>query len=208
MRVLPKDGLIVFVPDNEVDVATLRALSAGSADHVFHLVPQGAEGFVLHDLGPRAEACAEPINIHSGMADERLRVIGNFAATPFELDGLPYASVEGFWQSLKYLDEADRRRVAALHGIDAKQAGDAATPQDVVIYQGRSIPFGRPAHWAVMERACKAKFTQHATARDALLSTGTRPLQHRVRPDSVTIPGVIMADIWMRIRSRLAPVRP
>ena len=40
-------------------------------------------------------------------------------------------------------------------------------------------------------------------AREALLSTGTRPLMHRMRRDSKTIPGVIMADIWMRLRERL-----
>jgi predicted NAD-dependent protein-ADP-ribosyltransferase YbiA (DUF1768 family) len=203
MRVLLKDGLIVLAPEGEEDAASLRALAGDAADHVFHLVPQGTDGIALHDLGPRAEACAEPINIHSGIADERLRLIGNFAATPFELDGLAYASVEGFWQSLKYPDEAERRRVAALHGLEAKQAGDAATPQDVVIYQGCAIPFGRPPHWALMERACQAKFEQNEPARLALLSTRTRPLQHRVRPDSQTIPGVIMADIWMRIRAKL-----
>jgi hypothetical protein len=54
-----------------------------------------------------------------------------------------------------------------------------------------------------MERACAAKFEQHAQARRALLATGERPLTHKVRPDSRTIPGVILADIWMRLRERL-----
>ena len=36
-----------------------------------------------------------------------------------------------------------------------------------------------------------------------LLSTGERPLMHRTRRDSRTIPGVVMADIWMRIRDGL-----
>ena len=40
-------------------------------------------------------------------------------------------------------------------------------------------------------------------AREALLSTKNRPLVHRMRRDSKTIPGVIMADIWMRIRADL-----
>jgi predicted NAD-dependent protein-ADP-ribosyltransferase YbiA (DUF1768 family) len=55
-----------------------------------------------------------------------------------------------------------------------------------------------------MKQACRAKFTQNAEARAALLSTGERPLTHRVRRDSATIPGVIMADIWTRIRATLA----
>jgi predicted NAD-dependent protein-ADP-ribosyltransferase YbiA (DUF1768 family) len=53
-----------------------------------------------------------------------------------------------------------------------------------------------------MERACRAKFEQNAEARAALLATGDRPLTHVVRRDSTTIPGVIMAQIWMRIRKR------
>jgi predicted NAD-dependent protein-ADP-ribosyltransferase YbiA (DUF1768 family) len=54
-----------------------------------------------------------------------------------------------------------------------------------------------------MEKACRAKFTQHAAARDALLSTRGRPLVHQVKRDSRNIPGVIMAAIWTRIRDRL-----
>ncbi len=54
-----------------------------------------------------------------------------------------------------------------------------------------------------MREACWAKFTQHPEARRALLATGERPLTHRMRLDSVNIPGALMADIWMRIRDRL-----
>jgi hypothetical protein len=59
-----------------------------------------------------------------------------------------------------------------------------------------------------MEQACRAKFSQNEEARTALLATGRRPLVHRMRRDSRTIPGVIMADIWMRIRDRLREADP
>jgi hypothetical protein len=59
-----------------------------------------------------------------------------------------------------------------------------------------------------MERACRAKFAQHSESAAALLATGTRPLVHRMRRDSRTIPGVIMAEIWMRIRQDLIQGRP
>jgi predicted NAD-dependent protein-ADP-ribosyltransferase YbiA (DUF1768 family) len=68
---------------------------------------------------------------------------------------------------------------------------------------GETIATGTHAHWALMERACTAKFAQDARARRALLATGSRPLTHKVRGDSRTIPGVIMAAIWMRIRKRI-----
>jgi hypothetical protein len=36
----------------------------------------------------------------------------------------------------------------------------------------------------------------------AFLATGERPLTHRMRRDSQTIP-IIMADIWMAVRQEL-----
>jgi hypothetical protein len=45
-------------------------------------------------------------------------------------------------------------------------------------------------------------------ARAALLSTCERPLQHPMRRDSEIIPGINMADIWMRIRNRLRQALP
>jgi len=72
-----------------------------------------------------------------------------------------------------------------------------------VQYAGEEIAVGTYAHWQLMRRACAAKFRQNDDARAALLATGERPLVHRVRPDSRSIPGVVMADIWMALRTRL-----
>lgn len=52
--------------------------------------------------------------------------------------------------------------------------------------------------------ACWAKFTQHEASRQALLGTGDRPLEHKTRRDSRNVPGVVMADIWMKVRRGLA----
>ena len=71
------------------------------------------------------------------------------------------------------------------------------------VYDGVTILAGSPEHWALMRAVCEAKFTQHDEARIALLATGKRWLTHKVRKDSRTIPGAIMADIWMGIRARL-----
>lgn len=58
-------------------------------------------------------------------------------------------------------------------------------------------------HWELMRKACTIKFTQNAMARTALLSTSDRMLTHNINHDSKTIPGVIMAKIWMDIRAKL-----
>ncbi len=42
-----------------------------------------------------------------------LGVFSNFAATPIELDGETYASLEGFWQMMKYPEDANDIRTTA-----------------------------------------------------------------------------------------------
>ena len=42
-----------------------------------------------------------PINVTSKNPEPAIRLIRNFAATPFELNGASYAAVEGFWQSFR-----------------------------------------------------------------------------------------------------------
>jgi predicted NAD-dependent protein-ADP-ribosyltransferase YbiA (DUF1768 family) len=203
MKVILKVGQLVLVPETEAERADLGAWKAALGGHVFVAQATSGEGQALVDLGPRADACNEPLQVSSMVQDPAVRLISNFAPTPFTLDGREYASVESFWQGLKFTTAAERRQVATLPSPQARKAGEGQGYGAAVTYEGETIPVGTWAHWRLMERACWAKFTQNEEARQALLSTGTRPLVHRVRRDSKAIPGVIMADIWMRVRARL-----
>ena len=198
-----ENGCLIFFAESLEDFEIVESLSTSLKNHLLECVPQGDKGLILKDVGPKQEVAREPINITSLVTDTRFQLISNLAQTPFELDGKTYASVEGFWQGLKFEDEADRRRLSALHGLDAKLAGHAANPGIEFTYGGTRIPTGRPEHWKLMFRACEAKFSQHEGAQQALLLTGERPLQHNVRHDREAIPGIVIADIWMRIRSHL-----
>jgi predicted NAD-dependent protein-ADP-ribosyltransferase YbiA (DUF1768 family) len=151
-------------------------------------------------LGERAHACRAPINVVSNSQDPAVRLISNFATAPFELNGQRYTSVESFWQGLKFTNASDRRRLARLEGARAQKEGEKQGYGRAIEYGGKEFPVGTWEHWQLMERACSAKFERNPEALNALLSTGNRPLEHRVRRDSKTIPGAIMADIWMRIR--------
>jgi predicted NAD-dependent protein-ADP-ribosyltransferase YbiA (DUF1768 family) len=124
------------------------------------------------------------------------------------LHGERYASVEGFWQGLKFDSPADRQRVAGLAGKEAKSVAHGLPVQDIFVYGGQTYGVGRYEHWSLMRQACQAKFSQNALARSALMATGECSLTHKVRRDSRTIPGALMADIWMRIRARLAAAGP
>ncbi len=59
-----------------------------------------------------------------------------------------YASIEGFWQGLKFDAAKDRARIAQLHGAAAKFAARGLPEPASVAYRGVMAPFGRPEHWA------------------------------------------------------------
>lgn len=203
VKTLLKARHLIVVAESAAERAEVAAWNAVAQGHVFALLASSESAITLRSLGMREEACREPINIHSRVADRSLALISNFASTPFELDGRAYASVEGFWQGLRFACAADRRRVAALSGAAAKRAAAGIDWDATVAYDGENVVVGTWAHWKLMHRACWAKFTQSDAAREALLSTGNRPLAHVMRRDSRTIPGVVMADIWMRVRKQL-----
>ena len=202
MRVILKAGLLILSTEDAAEQEALAAWCGAMKDHVFRLDGGTAKGAALHDLGPRPEACREPINIVFAQTEARWRPISNLARTPFTLRGRSYASIEGFWQGLKFESDAERARVAALWGRPAKAASTKAETERFT-YDGEIHAVGGPGHHSLMLEACRAKFSQHQGARDALLATGERPLTHRMRRDSTTIPGALMADIWMRVRADL-----
>lgn len=202
MRAQLKANIVVLLPDTDDEGKALASWSSHHTDVAFVLKPNKERGATLRALGPRVEACREPINVYSASPEPAIRLIANFAPTPFTLDGTRYACVEAFWQSLRFPQQL-QGRIAALDGIAAKHASHDQPYGSHVSYRGRPIPTGTYAHWQLMRRACRAKFEQNDNARTALLATGDRPLEHKVRPDSRTIPGVVMADIWMTLRRQL-----
>ena len=201
MRVLLQRDRLIVIPESQSETAELAAWKEIHSGFAFVLASDQGEGACFAALGPQAGACREPINVHSENPDPRIAVIANLAPTPLTLDDVRYACVEAFWQSLRFPPE-ERPRIAAMDGPTAKRASYEQPYGTHVHYAGEAIPVGTFAHWQLMRRACIAKFEQNDEARNALLATGERPLVHRVRRDSKSIPGIVMADIWMRLRTR------
>jgi predicted NAD-dependent protein-ADP-ribosyltransferase YbiA (DUF1768 family) len=208
MRVLLRENLIVLIAESADEKCELDGWRAAHETHVFCADSLDPQALKLHGLGKRADACREPVNVVSNAADPVARMIGNFATAPFELDGRHYQSVESFWQDLKFSRDSERRHIAQLDGARARAEGEKQGYGPTISYGGQDIAVGTWPHWRLMERACRAKFTQNPQAAEALLATGERPLTHVVRRDSTTIPGVIMAAIWMRIRKDLTNGAP
>jgi predicted NAD-dependent protein-ADP-ribosyltransferase YbiA (DUF1768 family) len=155
-----------------------------------------------------------------------LGLLSNFAATPFEFQGKKYASLEGFWQMMKFPEGPDdprakfaglewpytREQVAGMTAFDAKHAGDVGSANmkkmgiDWVTFEGRQVKY-KPAepgeHYQLIVDATWAKVKQNPDVKAALLSTGDLVL----KPDHHQEPNAPAAwkyfDILMTIRAQL-----
>ena len=153
-----------------------------------------------------------------------LGLLSNFASTPFEFEGKKYATIEGFWQSMKYPEnDKDERwskaqwpfkrvEVEQMQGFDAKKAGSFASKvmkeMDInyVTYKGKKLDYKTPKkaeHYQIIKAAMIAKMRQNAKVLELLLATKKLKLM----PDHTTSPSDPPAwkyyKIWMEIRSDL-----
>lgn len=136
-----------------------------------------------------------------------LGVLSNLAPTPFEFHGRRYASLEGFWQAMKFPEgSAERARVEQMSGFEAKHAGDAAGKVDWVSFEGERFEY-RPKqpgrHYQLIVAATRAKVEQNAEVKRVLLATGNLVL----KPDHRQEPNPLAAwrynEILMQIRAEL-----
>jgi predicted NAD-dependent protein-ADP-ribosyltransferase YbiA (DUF1768 family) len=121
------------------------------------------------------------VNVYSRGRTEAGKLLSNFAATPFTLHGVRFASVEGFYQSVLYDADADRAAIAATSGREAKAFGKRSgkRPGDPVrTWDGRVMPFGGEEFQAEVAQAIREKVGQNPEVRAALLATGNLPLTH------------------------------
>ena len=155
-----------------------------------------------------------------------LGILSNFAPTPFTLEGETYASVEGFWQMLKYPEGPEderlldpsvvwphtRAEVARMSGFEAKAAGTAANENMKklglrwVTYQGRRMDYRENAKgdfYQLIRSAMQAKLDQNPEVREILRKTGQLNLRpdHHQGPDAS--PAMKYYEIWMELREQL-----
>jgi len=155
-------------------------------------------------------ATVATLNVSSRSTDSRARRLSNFSYDPFVLDGEYIVSVEGFIQGIKFPeDHPARLRAFQLFGIKAKRSGRGAKRQ-FVWWTGQIISYGSPEHYALIERAIRAKLDQNPDAMHALLATKGmvlihdydpgRPAPGRIESPYTSLPAEVFCDILSRIR--------
>lgn len=145
----------------------------------------------------------ETLNVSAKSDDERAARLSNFSPDPFTLDGLAFASAEGFIQGIMWPEDHPNRSDAfASIGAKAKRFGRKAERKSVW-WKGEEIVFGSPSHHLLIERGIRAKFEQNPGAMAALRATKGMTLIHDLgHPESPTtsLPAVVFCAILTRIR--------
>lgn len=155
-----------------------------------------------------------------------LGILSNFAPTPFTMDKVNYASVEGFWQSLKYPESENDERLKDPHVVwkftraqvqnmtafEAKDAGNLANANmkqlgiTWVTYQGKKINYlenSKGAFYQLVFRAMGLKLEQNAEVKNILLMTGDLVLKPDHKQSGTEAPAWKYFDIWMEYRDKL-----
>ncbi len=156
----------------------------------------------------------------------KLGILSNFAPTPFVYHGVRYASVEGFWQMMKYPEgPADprarspavhwlytREQVAQMTSFQAKHAGDLGEANmaklgiDYVTFEGKQMPYKSGAHgehYRLIVEAMHEKLLQNPQVRQTLLATGNLVLRPDHHQDPNDPDEWRYYDIWMQFRGQL-----
>lgn len=200
MKIVFRTSGLFLIPENKLEKGRIATFMQEYSNDVFVMELQKGNALAFRNLGDYEDVCNVPVNIIYSSTDEDIRLLSNLAFSPFELNGIWYSSVEAFWQGLKYSDNQKRKEIAKLYGKEAMNTGNYGDNTEFFKYQDKAFRIGSYEHWQLMKQACMAKFTQNSKARNALLNTNKRPLIHRTKKESRTIPNPIMADIWMKVR--------
>jgi hypothetical protein len=155
-----------------------------------------------------------------------LGLLSNFAATPFNFRGKRYASLEGFWQMMKYPEgdddprakfpdlkwEYSREQVAQLVSFEAKKAGTLAEENmkkmsiTWVTFEGKQMEYrsAEPGdHYHLIVAASWEKVRQNPEVKKALLTTGNLVLKPDHHQGLNPPPAWRYYDILTEIRDQL-----
>lgn len=223
------------VPAREIKLWNQIEGLLGDPRQIIHFLPAGTGSYPAAWWAPvpkESAASWEILPQEAGPGEvilskrTELGILSNFAPTPFTYDGEAYASVEGFWQMLKYSEGPGderlrdpaiswpftRQQVAGMTAFEAKAAGTAANENmqklgiSWVTYHGQKIDYRekqKGEFYRLIRAAEQAKLDQNPKVGEILRKTGTLKLlpDHHQAPDSS--PAMKYYEIWMEIRAQL-----
>jgi predicted NAD-dependent protein-ADP-ribosyltransferase YbiA (DUF1768 family) len=206
--------------------AELLAARTNYPAHWWTPVPTNGPAVAGWEILPQAAAPGEVILSKRN----ELGLLSNFAATPFTFRGQRYASLEGFWQMMKY-PEGDhdpratfpglnwtytRAQVAQMTAFEAKRAGDLGSENmkrmgiTWVTFEGKQMEYRTPEPgelYQLIVAATREKVRQNPDGQKVLLATGDLILKPDHHQETNAPAAWRYYEILTQIRTELAANR-
>lgn len=206
-----------------VEVRSDAKLLAARTNYPAHWwTPVPTNGAPAWEILPQAAAPGEVILSKR----HELGLLSNFAPTPFTYRGQRYASLEGFWQMIKYPENAGdprakfpgitwaytREQVSQLTSFDAKHAGDLAEANmkqmgiTWVTFEGKQMEYranDQGDFYKLIVAATREKVRQNPDVQKVLLATGNLILKPDHHQETNAPAAWRYFEILTRIRTEL-----
>lgn len=150
----------------------------------------------------------EEYNIASNSINEVEAWLSNLSNDSFDLDWVIYASIEAFWQSLKFEKWSEKwNECIKLSWPESKIFGNKVENKNDFVYNWVKYLVWSKDHQDLMKYALKEQLKQNPNKLSLLLSTWNINLIHRPKkadgsyyPDSSTIPWENFSKFLMELR--------
>lgn len=219
VKTMTKKNLLLLI------ISSFICLSASAGDYPTTWWP-----YVDEQTAPGWEVLPQSAKPGEVILSKRteLGAFSNLAYTPFNLDGINYASIEGLWQGMKYPDKNldhdvrfdspkwkySREEVNQLSSWESKSAGNLANQIYVenhfqtVNYLNHQFIYtdgkeGSQFHLELITRAIKAKVVQNPELLKLLIQTKGLKLRPDHLMSELALPSFKYHEILMKIRDEL-----
>jgi predicted NAD-dependent protein-ADP-ribosyltransferase YbiA (DUF1768 family) len=137
--------------------------------------------------------------------------LSNLYHNPFTFNWVNYASIEAFWQSIKFSEwSKEWQECITLSWLTAKKYWDKAEKREKFTYNWKEYIFWSPEHQNLMKEALREQLKQNPDKLKLLLDTWNANIIHQPLkkdwtpyPDSTTIPWKVFSRFLMELREEL-----
>ncbi|EKD66590.1 MAG: hypothetical protein ACD_49C00029G0018 [uncultured bacterium (gcode 4)] len=134
--------------------------------------------------------------------------LSNLSRYPFDFNWIPYASIEAFWQSLKFEEWSSKwLECLDLFWVESKKFWKKAQLKEYFTYNWNTYKVWSKEHQLLMKMALREQLKQNKEKLKLLLLTGNSKLIHQPKKkdwtlsaDSINIPGEIFSQFLMELR--------
>ncbi len=156
----------------------------------------------------------QEFNIASNSKNEIEVWLSNLSNNPFLFNWINYASIEAFWQSLKFEEwSKEWNECIKLHWLESKKYWNKVENIISFIYANKKYIVWSEEHQNLMKEALSEQLKQNQDKLKLLLSTWKTRLIHKPKkkdwtyyPDSETIPWEVFSRFLMELREKFMEV--